>query len=255
MTSVLLSPSETDRELAASLENSGARVWTWPLLAIDEPDNDSSVSETINNLFGYDWLILKNGHAADYFLRPFLRDHQPDELEELRVLTIGSEAAEKASELRVHTDITLDRFSNAKLFSEIESYCDNRESLAPLNFLVPSANVTREHFAQQLEDAGARVDSVTAYRTCSDDRHLTQMKALLAGGGIDCVAFTQPSAIGEFAALFDTDDLARLLAGVTIACRDETTNAVAIEFGLIQTSAPIEPSLSALANLITSLGN
>src|SRR5256885_2324966 len=101
-------------ELATSLEKSGARVWAWPALAIDEPDDDSLLSEAINNLFGYDWLILKNAYAADYFLRRFLRDHQPEELEELRVLTIGSEAAEKASELCVHVDIALDRFANAK---------------------------------------------------------------------------------------------------------------------------------------------
>src|SRR5437762_4900116 len=126
MISVLLSPSVADRELAISLERSGARVWAWPKLAINDRANDASLSEAINNLFGYDWLILKNAPAADCFLRHFLSEHQPEELEELRVLAIGSEGAEKASELRVHVDITLDRFSHAKLFSEIESYCDNR---------------------------------------------------------------------------------------------------------------------------------
>src|SRR5256714_209721 len=78
MISVLLSSSAADCELATSLEKSGARIWAWPALAIDEPDDDSSLSEAINNLFGYDWLILKNAHAADYFLRRFLRDHQPE---------------------------------------------------------------------------------------------------------------------------------------------------------------------------------
>ena len=113
---LLLSPSVADRQLATSLERSGARVWAWPELAINHPDNDASLSEAINNLFGYDWLILKNAHAADYFLRRFLTEHQPEELEGLRVLTIGPEAAERASELRVHVDIALNRFSNAKLF-------------------------------------------------------------------------------------------------------------------------------------------
>jgi len=253
MISLLLSPSVADRELATSLERSGARVWAWPELAIDRPDNEASLSEAINNIFGYDWLILKNAHAADYFLRNCLSAHQPEELEALRVLTIGPEAAEKASELRVHVDIALDRFSNATLFSEIEAYCDNRESLARLNFLVPSASVSREHFEQQLEDAGARVDSVTAYRTCSDGAKLTELKTLLIGGAIDCLAFTDPSAISEFAALFDTDDLGRLLAGLTIVCRDPATNAAANEFGLSDTLRPSDPST--LTNLIKDLSN
>ena len=255
MISVLLSPSEAGNELAIFLEQSRARIWTWPRLAIGEPEDDALLREAINNLFGYDWLILKNAPAADYFLRRFLREHQPEELEAMRVLTIGSEAAEKASELRVHVDITLDRFSSARLFSEIESYCGDRESLARLNFLVPSASVTREHFEQQLDDAGARVDSVATYRTCSDSQKLVELKTLLIGGGIDCIAFTQPAAIGELAVLFDTDDLERLLAGVTVVCRDETTKAVAIEFGLDQTSLPIESSMPALASLVKNLSN
>jgi len=253
MISVLLSPSVADRELAISLERSGARVWAWPELAIDDPDNDASLSEAINNLFGYDWLILKNAHAADYFLRRFLTEHQPEELEALRVLTIGPEAAERASELRVHVDIALDRFSNPKLFSEIDSYCDNLQTLARLNFLVPGASVSGEHFEQQLEDAGARVDSVTTYRTCSDGAKLTELRTLLIGGAIDCVAFTDLSAISEFAALFDTDDLGRLLAGVTIVCHDEATNGAANEFGLTETLRPSDPST--LTTLIKDLGN
>src|SRR5256714_1997787 len=253
MISVLLSPSVADRQLATLLERSGARVWAWPKLAINDRANDASLSEAINNLFGYDWLILKNAQAADYFLRRFLTEHSPEELEEVRVLTIGAEAAERASELRVHVDIALDRFSNAKLFSEIDAYCDNRESLARLNFLVPGASVSREHFEQQLEDAGARVDSVTTYRTCSDGAKLTELRTLLIGGAIDCLAFTNPSAVSEFAALFDTDDLGRLLAGVTIACRDEVTNAAAHEFGLTETLRPSDPST--LTTLIKDLGN
>ena len=241
MINVLLSPSAADRELATSLERSGARVWAWPELAIDDPDNSASLREAINNLFGYDWLILKNAHAADHFLRRFLTEHQPEALEALRALTIGPEAAERASELRVHVDIALDRFSNATLFSEIDSYCDNLQSLARLNFLVPSASVSREHFEQQLEDAGARVDSITTYRTCSDSQKLTELRTLLIGGAIDCIAFTAPSAITEFAALFDTDDLGRLLAGVTIACGDDATNATANEFGLTETLRTLRP--------------
>jgi len=253
MISVLLSPSVADRELAISLEGSGARVWAWPELAIDDRANDASLSEAINSLFGYDWLILKNALAADYFLRRFLTEHQPEELEELRLLTIGPEAAERASELRVHVDIALDRFSNARLFSEIDAYCDNRESLTRLNFLVPSASISREQFEQQLEDAGARVDSVSTYRTCADGAKLTELRTLLIGGAIDCLTFTNPSTISEFAALFDTDDLGRLLAGITIVCRDEATNAAANAFGLTETLRPTDPS--SLTNLIKDLSN
>ena len=115
MTNVLLSPEASDRELATALEKSGVRVWTWPLLAIGAPADDSSLREAIENVFGYDWLILKNARAADYFIRSFLAEHPPEELDELRVLAIGSETYDKTSELHIHVDIAVERIATNKI--------------------------------------------------------------------------------------------------------------------------------------------
>jgi uroporphyrinogen-III synthase len=76
------------------------------------------------------------------------------------------------------------------------------------------------------------------------------LKALITGGGIDFVAFTQAHGVGEFASLFDTDDLSRLLAGVSVACLDEATSRAAKGLGLVGLLVPAEPSVSAFADLI-----
>jgi len=193
--------------------------------------------DAIDNLFGYDWLILKNARAAEYFLRRFLETHRPDQLDQLRVLTIGSEAAERVAEFQIHVDIALDRFAREHSCREVESYVA-RGNLARLNVLVPSANVTREAFEEEFADAGARVDSIAVYRTTSGSDQLPRLKALLAGAAIDFIRFASASEIGECAALFDTDDLGRLLSGVTVVCLDEATVKTANEFGLSQTSTP-----------------
>src|SRR2546423_5898817 len=254
MISVLISPA-AEPALTVALEESGARIWFLPPLAITEFIDDSSLSEAIANLFGYDWLILKNPRAANYFLRHFLRQHIANELDDLRVVTIGSETAEAFAESHAHVDIALERFSEANVFSEIESYVGGHKSLARLNFLVPSANVTRELFQEQIEDTGARVDSVTAYRTCSNVEDLTRFKALLAGGGIAFVVLTESSQIAEVTMLFDTNDLRRLFSGVRVICLDQATNDFAINFGLSETMMPTQPSIAALAGLIKSLGH
>ena len=253
MTNVLLSPDASDRELATALEKSGVRVWTWPLLAIGAPADDSSLREAIENVFGYDWLILKNARAADYFIRSFLAEHPPEELDELRVLAIGSETCDKTSELHIHVDIAVERFATNKVYGEIQSYVGDVE-IARLNVLVPNASSSRECFEELLEADGARVDSVTAYRTCSHSDELAKLKALINGGGIDCLAFTGASALNELACLFDTDDLPRLLTGVAVICRDQTTAEAASEFGLAQTLTPSETSLDRLADLIKNPG-
>jgi uroporphyrinogen-III synthase len=120
--------------------------------------------------------------------------------------------------------------------------------------LVPNARIGRECFEELLEADGARVDSVTAYRTCCHADELAKLKALTNGGGIDCVAFTSAAAINELACLFDTDDLPRLLTGVAVVCSDQTTSRMASEFGLAQTLTPSETSFDRIADLIKNPG-
>src|SRR5215471_7863529 len=164
MTTALLSPAESNQTLKQTLERSGWRCATWPALQIQAPSNPAQLRDAIDNLFGYDWLILKNPRAAEYFLHSFLETHAADELDELRVLTIGTDTARQVAQFQVHVDIALDRFAHQNVCREIDSYV-GEDNLARLNILVPSANIVRETFAEQFADAGARVDSVAAYRT------------------------------------------------------------------------------------------
>jgi uroporphyrinogen-III synthase len=226
MDTVLISP-----EAAISLEDTqDLRLLIWPELDFSEPESSSLVDEAIENLFGYDWLVLKNVRAAEYFLRRLEMLSATSVLDDLRVLAIAEETITKVIEFHVHVDIALDRFPPAEALPALKSFAS--DPLAGLNFLIPCANITAESFEVHLQDAGARIDSVTAYLPTKDIQSLTRLKALLAGGGIDFVAFQRPSEIEEFARLFDTDDLGRLLLNVGIACQDEETRGSALQFGL-----------------------
>jgi uroporphyrinogen-III synthase len=243
--SILLSGTDAQSGLARELVNLGARIIQWPKLSIDATEGNFALDEAIENLFGYDWLILKNEVAVKYFLRRFDRSHKADVLDDLKILSIGEKAYQALGQTQIHLDVMADRSNDT--FAALASYVGEVNGL---NFVVPSANISRESFELQLEDAGARVDSVLSYRTCSSSDELARLKALITGGGIDFVAFTQAASVAEFASLFDTDDLSRLLAGVDVACLDETTSRAANGFGLVHLLAPAEPSVSALAHLM-----
>ncbi|HSQ23921.1 MAG TPA: uroporphyrinogen-III synthase, partial [Pyrinomonadaceae bacterium] len=170
----------------------------------------------------------------------------------LQVLAIGEAAVEQLIESQIHVDVALDRSSLKSVFPAIEAYVGGRESIAGLNFLIPSAGTARESFESQLADAGARVDAVIAYRTTIEKQKLSQLKALFVGGGVYCVAFTCPSGVEEFAQLFDTDDLSLFLIETKVACIDSKTRDAAIRFALTPAIVPDEPSIAALASLIVS---
>jgi uroporphyrinogen III methyltransferase / synthase len=253
MTSILLSPADASSELASELENSGVRVIVWPDVFITESEDHRRLDEAIESLFGYDWLILKNQFAAEFFLRQ-LQIRQPvAEFDSLRVLAIGELTAERLSASQIHVDVGLERFSQAAVFDAIESYSGGRDSLTRLNFLVPSANITRELFEHQLEDAGARVDNVTAYWTTPNKQNLTQLKALVAGGGVDAVVFTSPLAVEECGRLFDTDDCGQVLTTVTVISADATTHDAATQFRLMDSNIPKTFTAVAITELLNAL--
>ena len=229
MNTVLLSPSDANSGAAKSLQQSGARVITWPELVIDHPENYLALDEAIANLFGYDWLILKNDRAAKFFLQRFKLHHEPAELDDLKIVSVGGNANQAFAESPIHVDLPLDRSQSANLFASLRSFVGD---LGGVNILLPSANAGREVFEEQLMDAGARVDNVTAYRTVSDPQELAQMSALLVGGGIDSVVFTSPDSVREFAEVTDTNDLGHVLRDTTVGCVGVNTSVAAADFGL-----------------------
>ena len=205
------------------------RLLSWPELKLDQPDSFELLDEAIDNLFGYDWLLFKNEHAADFFLRRFAQTHTTDELDQIRVMASGDAATERLGRSQIHVDLTWDRFSAADPLVALQAYAGD---VAGLNLLAPSAGLHRERFEEQLTDRGARVDDVVAYRTVADRSRLTELITLLLGGGIDSIAFTGPLELNQFVQVMDSDDLERMLSGVSVACVGEDTFATAVRFGL-----------------------
>ena len=231
MISVLISPRH--HEIAAANERNGRRVFIWPELDVAELNDNFSLDESIDHLFGYDWLILKNERAAEFFLRRLIEvKHHTASLDDLHVLAIGEATVAKLVDAQVHVDISLDRHTNDSLVTSLRSYVGGEESLASLNLLFPSANITHEAFEGELEERGARVDCVAAYRTTLDTRRMAELNALLAGGGIDAVIFHDGQSVEEFARVFDTDDLPQVLRGVSVICDNEAARVTTAEFGL-----------------------
>lgn len=253
MTNVLLSPTDAQGDLAVALHDKGARIVTWPELHIRPLESFEPLDEAIENLFGYDWIILKNVLAAEFFLRRFRElNRNVETLDDLRVCAVSDATAERLQESHVHVDLQLDRFANERVFAAIATYLRGNDFIAGLNILVPCANVTRKVFEEQLASQGARVDVVAAYRTTDETQRLGQVKGLLVGGGIDWVYFGQPSSIEEVAQVFDTYDLPGLLTGASVASLDQETKSVATQFGLASAVDLHDPSVDALANLITT---
>ena len=252
---ILIPPDDVhNRELSAELTRHGARVIAWPKVEIVDPESFADLDEAIQNLFGYDWLIFANTHAAGFFLRRLQNlGHEIGELDALRVCALDAATRQQLEEAHVHVDLSPERPATDGVLAALETYTGGPNSLRGRTFLLPRATISRDYLRQAIAAAGARADSVAAYRTAgSYDSELVQLSVVLEGGGIDCVVFTTPPSVRDFSQLFDTNDLPRLLTDVVVACVDEAATQAAAEFELCPQITPVEFTIPELARAISS---
>lgn len=239
-------------EFAAELERYGARVISCPTIEIVEPESYEPLDTAIENLYGYDWLIFTSVNGVEHFLRRLqVLGHESHELDDLRVCAIGEATAARLREAQIHVDVVPEQFKAEGVFAALKDYLGGQENFQTLNFLIPRAAVARDYLPRALEEAGARVDVVAAYRTVRPETsELGRVAALLEGGAIDCITFTSSSTVTNFAQLFDATDLSQLLEGVIVACIGDITASTASQYGLKTEIQPLEFTISKLAHTI-----
>lgn len=243
--------AQADR-FAAELEAYGARVVACPTIEIVAPESYEPLDDAIAHMYGYDWLVFTSVNGVEHFMRRLEAGGlEASDLDDLRVCAIGEATADRLRDARVHVDVVPEEFKAEGVFTAIERFLGGRESLRGQNFLIPRAAVARDYLPRALADAGARADVVAAYRTVrpeSTDR--ARIEALLVGGAVDCITFTSSSTVSNFAQLFDTTDLSRLLDGVRIACIGDITAHTAAQYSLHTDIQPSEYTIPALARAI-----
>ncbi len=239
-------------EFTRLLEQYGARVISCPTIEIVDPESYEPLDEAIANLYGYDWLIFTSANGVDYFLGRFLQQNRDvHEIDDLRVCAIGEATATSLREAQIHVDVVPEQFTAEGVFLALENYLGGQPGFKTQNFLIPRAAVARDYLPRALENAGARVDVVPAYRTVRPETtELGRVGALLEGGAIDCITFTSSSTVTNFAQLFDTSDLSDLLSEVAVACIGDITAATARQFHLEPAIQPNEFTIPALAAAI-----
>jgi len=238
-------------EFVTELEQYGAEVILCPTIEIRELESYERLDEAIEHLYGYDWLIFTSVNGVEHFFKRLkARDRNASDLDEIKVCAIGEATAARLRDLHVHVDVIPEEFKAEGVFAALERFVGGTDELKSLNVLIPRASVARDYLPRTLEQAGARVDVVPAYRTSvPENLDRGRVAAMLSGSG-DCIAFTSSSTVRNLARLFDTQDLSQALNGVVIACIGDITATTAAEYGLRVDIQPQQFTIPALARAI-----
>ena len=236
---------------AAELQSYGAKVIVCPTIEISALDSYERLDEAIDHLYGYDWLVFTSVNGVDYFFQRLkARDRSTSDVDELKVCAIGEATAERLNDLHVHVDVIPEEFKAEGVFEALKNFVGGTDGLRNLNVLIPRASVARDYLPKALEESGARVDLVPAYRTSLPQNLDRGRMAAMLSGGTDCIAFTSSSTVRNLAQLFDTRDLSEALAGVVIACIGDITATTAADYGLRVEIQPEQFTIPSLARAI-----
>jgi len=240
-------------EFVNALEGYGAQVMSCPTIEIKEPESYQQLDEAIDHLYGYDWLIFTSANAVESFLKRLAHQNkQVSDLDAIRVCAIGVATAEKLHHAHVHVDLVPSDYRSEGVFSSLSEFLGGSEKLSGVNVLLPRAATGRALLPKALEEAGARVDIVTAYRTVIPDNVDRGRLSAMLTGSADCIAFTSSSTVKNLAQLFDTHELSNILKELAIACIGDVTAATALEYGL---TVNIQPATSTVTDLARAIAD
>jgi len=263
-------------ELLKSL-GAGTRIVELPCVEFREAGETAALDDAIRALDSFDWILFTSQNAARYFGRRMRAlGIEPSRERKTRVGAIGPATAE-ATSAEGFSVTFVPPAGTGRTFAGC--FKDSIRSVAGMEvknpvalflsdvrgmkILIPRSDLGLHErgaadWTEALRDAGANVQTVTAYKNCAP-------KALAGPGlveilqqGVDCVVFASPSAFQNFAGAAGAESLQHFSRGAIFAAIGPTTASAIRAAGMrceIEASEPNPKSLAgAIAARLSGLG-
>ncbi len=215
------------RIIGSRIENAGSAVVCFPKHDCEKIDLADGDLESLRNLHAFDWVIFTDIFSARYFVEA-LADIATD-LNKLRICSAGESVVHYLRVFRIHSDLILTPHNHAA--EEIAEFAG--VELNSLRFLIPSDSAAENSAALEFQSRGAYVRELPLYRTKTvgnDD--LSRIKALMLGGAIDELMFSNLDDVLSLQFLFPDEGLCELLKEVVVNAAAEDVYQYLIEYGL-----------------------
>ncbi len=222
-----------NRKIIENLETRGAKVFRFAPFETKSIENTEIISFIQNNLANFEWLILPDVLAVDFFLG-LLEKSEIDlfELDEKKILAFGEAVADRLRFSQIHADIIPDSAETDDIFSAVLAYLPSSE-LARIKFLLPKFSGFKSGLEDKLTEIGAEVVGLEIYRiNYKTDKETAKLKALLTGGAVDVFIFTSPEDVFFLTQFLFPQTVSDVLAELQIFGINEITMQTLRENGL-----------------------
>jgi uroporphyrinogen III methyltransferase / synthase len=180
--------------LADRLEDLGAEVVAFPVIETADPQDWGPADRAIDELAGYDWVVLTSTNGVDrFFARLLERDLDARALSGVKVAAVGSATADRLMDHLIRPDLVPADFRAEGL---LEAF--RERGIGPgARILIPRALDAREILPEELRADGAVVDVVPVYRVVPAEPD-PEALARLREGEVDVVAFASGGTAKSF---------------------------------------------------------
>jgi uroporphyrinogen-III synthase len=209
---VVTRPREQAEPLAAELERFGADVTIVPLISIDPIDDVDDLKASLHGLHHYDWLVVTSANAATALVS------WPGLLwiaRNARVAAVGPATAAALRRAGIEPDFVPERYAAEEIVAGLGQLANTR-------VLLTRSDISDTHLADKLQDAGAQVHPLSAYRTTAEEPAQSERDVLWSA---DAVILMSGSAARSLAAAGGPGT-------ALVVCIGPKTAAVAREVGL-----------------------
>ncbi|MCF8061808.1 MAG: uroporphyrinogen-III C-methyltransferase [Deltaproteobacteria bacterium] len=232
----------------ARLTRLGADCIQFPTIRVVPPESWEPLDRAIRDLEAYGWVLFTSVNGVRFFFeRLEARGKDARALHGARVGAIGPATAEALRARGILPDLVPDEY-RAEAVVEVLG----KEALEGVRVLLPRAEKARELLPMELEQRGARVDVITAYRTVKPERDTTRVRYMLERGEIDLITFTSSSTVSNFLEMFPggEDALRDLMKRTAVACIGPITAKTAEKLGFSVDVVPPLYTIDALTEAV-----
>jgi len=213
-------------EFSRLLVELGAIPVEMPVIKIDPPRSWKKLDQAIMNRREYGWIMFTSVNAVEMFWkRLYILNLDSRWLADTKVGAIGPATARALEEKGVRPDYLPKIYTSQGFLAGLK-----KKDIAGCKVFLPRADIAGNELSDGLAKLGAEVKQVTAYRTATATKSISQAKQMLLGGEIDVITFTSVSTVNSLLAILG--QRWEVIKQAKLACIGPNTAAALADKGL-----------------------
>jgi uroporphyrinogen III methyltransferase/synthase len=227
-------------ELSQLLQQRGAMSVEMPVIKLSPLSTWNELDQAILNLKSYHWIIFTSVNAVEMFWkRLHVLKLDTRQLGGIRIGAIGPATAKALEERGLHPDYLPEIYTSQGFLAGF-----SEQDVAGCRVLLPRADIAGNELTSGLTKLGAEVHQVTAYKTATATKGISQGKAMLLRGEIDVITFTSASTVNSLLAILGQKW--EVIKRAKLACIGPNTAAALTQKGLKADIVAIEHTIPGL---------